>query len=116
MPRKDFVDTGELTDPAFYILLSLVNEKHGYIIMKSIERITKGNVIIGAATLYTTLRKLLEWNLIELVSTEFDSKKVYKITQKGIEILLNDIERKKNMIDLANATLIAERKEVLVRV
>jgi len=30
MPRKDSIDIGELTDSAFYIISSVIEEKHGY--------------------------------------------------------------------------------------
>lgn len=39
MPRKDSIDIGELTDSAFYILSSVIEEKHGYLIMKTIENL-----------------------------------------------------------------------------
>lgn len=101
MPRKDSIDLGELTDSAFYILSSLLEEKHGYLIMKTIEEMTNNEVAIGPASLYTTLKKLLNAGLVELNSTEDESKKVYKITSKGKEMLIKEIERKKQMVSFA---------------
>jgi len=101
MPRKDFIDIGELTDSAFYILSSVVDEKHGYLIMKTIEKFTNNEVTIGPASLYTTLKKLLAADLVELNCDTDENKKIYKITNKGREMLIKEIERKKQMIKFA---------------
>lgn len=101
MPRKDSIDIGELTDSAFYILSSVTHEKHGYLIMKTIEKFTNNEVTIGPASLYTTLKKLLAADLVELNSDTDENKKVYKITNKGREMLIKEIERKKQMVKFA---------------
>jgi DNA-binding PadR family transcriptional regulator len=101
MARKDSIDIGELTDAAFYILASVVEEKHGYLIMKTIEKFTNNKVVIGPASLYTTLKKLLAADLVELNPGADESKKVYKITNKGREMLMKEIERKKRMVKFA---------------
>lgn len=101
MPRKDSIDIGELTDSAFYILSSVIEEKHGYLIMKTIEKFTNNEVVIGPASLYTTLKKLLTAELVELSSDSDENKKVYKITNKGREMLIQEIQRKKQMVRFA---------------
>lgn len=101
MARKDSIDIGELTDSAFYILTSVIEEKHGYLIMKTIEKLTDNKVIIGPASLYTTLKKLLSANLVELNTEADENKKVYKITNKGRDMLKKEIERKRQMIKFA---------------
>ena len=101
MARKDSIDIGELTDSAFYILASVIEEKHGFLIMKTIEKLTDNKVIIGPASLYTTLKKLLAADLVELNADIAENKKVYKITDKGREMLIKEIERKKQMIRFA---------------
>lgn len=101
MPRKGSIDIGELTDSAFYILSSVIEEKHGYLIMKTIEDLTNNEVVIGPASLYTTLKKLLKAGLIEIKEASDENKKVYKITEMGREMLANEIERKKRMIGFA---------------
>jgi DNA-binding PadR family transcriptional regulator len=101
MARKDSIDIGELTDSAFYILSSVIEEKHGYLIMKTIEKFTDNAVTIGPASLYTTLKKLLAAELVNLYEDEGESKKNYKITEKGLQMLVNEIERKKKMIAFA---------------
>lgn len=101
MPRKDSIDIGELTDSAFYILSSVIEEKHGYLIMKTIEKFTNHEVTIGPASLYTTLKKLLAADLIQLICATDETKKIYKITDKGRQMLITEIKRKKQMIKFA---------------
>lgn len=112
MARKDSIDVGELTDSAFYILSSVINEKHGYLIMKTIEKYTDSEVSIGPASLYTTLKKLLVAELVELCGDEVDSKKSYKITSKGLEMLHSEIKRKKRMIAFAENFLDDNRRSI----
>ncbi|WP_339188571.1 PadR family transcriptional regulator [Paenibacillus sp. FSL P2-0121] len=75
MSRTDSLEMGELTDTAFYILLSLVEAKHGYLIMKSIETMTNNQFSIGPASMYTTIKKLLAAEFIELYKEEEDDKR-----------------------------------------
>lgn len=101
MSRKDSIDAERLTDTTFYILSSLIEEKHGYLIMKNIEELTQGNVTIGPASLYTTLKKLLKAELIKLKLDEDRNRKKYILTKKGMEMLLKEVKRKKDMIKFA---------------
>lgn len=105
MARKDSIEIGELTDSAFYILSSVVEEKHGYLIMKTIEKFTNNEVTIGPASLYTTLKKLLGADLVKLSCDTDENKKIYEITNKGREMLIKEIERKKQMIKFAEKFL-----------
>lgn len=105
MPRKDSIGIGELTDSAFYILSSVIEEKHGYLIMKTIEKFTDNKVTIGPASLYTTLKKLLAADLVELKADTDENKKIYKITNKGRNMLIKEIERKNQMVKFAKIFL-----------
>ncbi len=105
MARKSSLDSGILNDSAFYILSSLINANHGYMIMKLIDEKTLGTVSIGPASLYTTIKKLLLSNLIELIRTDIDGTKVYQITEKGLIVLKNDINRKRQMINFAEYSI-----------
>ncbi|WP_078551439.1 PadR family transcriptional regulator [Bacillus alkalicellulosilyticus] len=110
MPRNDSLEMGELTDTAYYILLSLVEPQHGYVIMKSIEELTNNRISIGPASLYTTLRKLLEAGLIDLLEENIDKKKTYVTTENGIEILKKEVDRRREMV--AHAEQILKQKGV----
>lgn len=97
MPRSSLLDDGELTDNAYYILLSLTEPKHGYMIMKNLEEITNRRISISPASMYTTLKKLLSAELIQLIEEE--RKKTYIATEKGFQFLIRDISKKKAMIN-----------------
>ena len=50
---------GALTEPVYYILLSLLTPMHGYGIMQNVKKLTNGRVNIGAGTLYGAINTLL---------------------------------------------------------
>lgn len=103
MPRNDSLEMGELTDTAFYILLSVVEPKHGYLIMQSIESLTNQRLTVGPASMYTTIKKLLAAGLIELFDDEDDKRKTYAATEKGMELLQKNVEWRKDMVRHAEA-------------
>ncbi|NLL43277.1 MAG: PadR family transcriptional regulator [Firmicutes bacterium] len=94
-----------LTDNIFFILVSLLKDKHGYLIMQTIEDLTDGEFVIGPASLYTNLKKLLKAGLIEEKPGEKSNRKVYAITASGIEALRTDLKRRKKMVRLAQQGL-----------
>jgi len=110
MPRSDSLKVGELTDTSYYILLSLVDANHGYMIMKTIEEMTNNQFSIGSASMYTTIKKLLNAELITLCD-EVNKKKIYLATEKGIELLGKEVQRRKKMIKYAEKIL--KQKRVL---
>ena len=89
MARKK-LDT--LTEPMYYILLSLTEPRHGYGIMQHVHETTGGRVALGAGTLYALLSRFEEDGIIEN-SGEEEKRKYYKLTEKGMEILKNEYER-----------------------
>ncbi|AEN88735.1 PadR family transcriptional regulator [Priestia aryabhattai] len=105
MPRNDSLETGELTDTSYYILVSLLEAKHGYLIMKTIEDMTNQQFSIGPASMYTTIKKLLAAELIMLYGESKDKKKTYVATEKGIQFLKKEIQRRKEMIKHAEDIL-----------
>ncbi len=86
-----------LTQPMFYILLSLKEERHGYEIMQFVEWLTEGRVQLGPGTLYSLLPRFENDGYIEMVSDK-DKKKTYLITDLGREVLYEEIERLDSMI------------------
>ncbi|WP_176343759.1 helix-turn-helix transcriptional regulator [Priestia aryabhattai] len=105
MPRNDSLETGELTDTSYYILVSLIEAKHGYLIMKTIEDMTNQQFSIGPASMYTTIKKLLAAELIMLYGESKDKKKTYVATEKGIQFLKKEVQRRKEMIKHAEDIL-----------
>ncbi|MGG7142712.1 PadR family transcriptional regulator [Clostridium nigeriense] len=89
MPREQFQN---LTEPMYYILISLIKERCGVDIMAEVEVISKGRVKVGPGTLYALLARFEKENMI--VETEvIGRKRSYIITEKGLEILKDEYDR-----------------------
>ena len=94
-----------LTDNVYFILVSLLTDKHGYLIMQNIEEVTGGAFVIGPASLYSNLKKLLKAGLIHEKPGEKSNQKVYGITSRGVEALKSEVKRKEQMVTLAKRAL-----------
>ncbi|WML44354.1 helix-turn-helix transcriptional regulator [Neobacillus sp. PS3-40] len=97
-----------LSETMHYILLALREPLHGYAIMQKIEQMSKGTVILAAGTLYGAIENLNKHGWIEPVSGETGRRKVYKITDKGIQILNIELERLLHIISLYEMSEIDE--------
>jgi len=95
MAREQFQN---LTEPMYYILMSLFEEMCGVDIMEAVDKISKGRVKVGPGTLYALLGKFEKEDMI--METEVQGRKrSYIITDKGKEILLDEYRR---LITMAN--------------
>lgn len=95
--RKVYVP---MTETAFYILLCLKKPNHGYSIVQTVDRLTGGEIKLTPGTMYGSLSKMEKDGLIRFVSVE-DKRKIYQITELGVEVLeleLNRIKRLYNSI------------------
>jgi DNA-binding PadR family transcriptional regulator len=93
-----------LTETVYYILLSLMEPAHGYLIMQKVEELSGGQVRMAAGTLYGALENLVKLKFIQPVSSEDSRRKVYAITEKGMEILRLDFDRMNHMIEVTKDT------------
>ena len=103
-----------LTVPVFHILLALADdEKHGYAIMREVEKSTAGGVSMGPGTLYGAIKRLLKAGLIAETADRPDPalddarRRYYKLTPLGRDVLAAETERLLAMVDSAR------RKNVL---
>jgi len=96
--RGKALDDDILTDSTYCILLTLVKPMHGYGIMQEIEKNSKGEMIIGPASLYTIIKKLQGADLIKLLEDNEERRKTYTLTFKGKELLKKDIKRRIIMV------------------
>lgn len=90
--RKVYVP---MTETAFYILLCLKKPNHGYGIVQTVERLTDGAIRLAPGTMYGSLSKMEKDGLIQFIREE-EKRKIYQITDLGLEVLqieLNRIER-----------------------
>ena len=88
-----------LTEATYYILLSIYTPQHGYGIMQHTESLSGGRVKLAAGTLYGALSNMSEkeW-IIQLPVIDGSRKKEYKLTEKGLLILQNELKRLKQMV------------------
>ena len=88
-----------LTEPVYYILLSLTAPLHGYGIMQNVEALSGGRVRLAAGTLYGAISTLLERGWIEALPGEDSRKKEYRITQAGRAVLAAELIRLQELLD-----------------
>lgn len=86
--RKKYIP---MTETIYYTLLSVTVPRHGYAIMQYVSELTKGRVTLGTGTLYTMVGRLTADKVIAIVPG-YD-KKVYLITNMGMELLRMETER-----------------------
>ena len=81
-----------LSESTYYILLLLKEPLHGYGIMQEVEAMTEGRVVIGPGTLYGAFSTLEAEDLIAVERIE-GRRKFYRLTAKGLKVLLAQYER-----------------------
>ena len=97
-----------LSEPVLLILLSLAEQpRHGYAILKDVEEMSEGRVVLSTGTLYGALRRLLEDRWIERFEEDKASRDrhAYRLTSKGKENLLVEVARVKQLSRLARLRL-----------
>ena len=98
MPRETLQT---LTEPMYYVLLSLVEPRCGIEIMERTRELSGGRVVIGPGTLYTMLAKFEENRLIAHVEVPDAQergvggakRKHYLITDAGKATLRQEYDR-----------------------
>ena len=104
MARTDMSRYLPLTEATYYILLALVEPLHGYAVMQKVGVMSCGTVSIGPGTLYGAITKLEKEGLVRLTKEE-DRRKSYALTDKGRELLAEQIRRVEIMSNNGQAVL-----------
>ena len=100
--RKAFESETPLTPAIFYILMTLaIKERHGYDIMKQVEKDSDEKIKMGPGTLYGAIKRMLESKLIMEVESAHARRKYYKLTDKGRSIFLRELLRYNRAVELA---------------
>ena len=94
----------------FHVLLSLANqEQHGYGIMQEVLERTAGKVRLWPATLYGTLKRLMDEELIEESAVrpapaEDDARRrYYRLTRLGRRVLTAESGRLEDLVRVIHA-------------
>ena len=93
-----------LTEPVLLVLLSLAEQpRHGYSIIKDVEQVSGGRVVLSTGTLYGALQRLLAQGWIELFEEDESSRdrRAYRLTARGRRNLQVEVERMKQLTKVA---------------
>ena len=100
-----YMESLPLTEPVLLVLLSLAEQpRHGYSILKDVERISDGRVKLSTGTLYGALRRLLDSAWIERVEEDESprDRQPYRLTSLGRRNLQMEVERMRHLTKLAS--------------
>ena len=81
-----------MTETAFLILLCLRKPNHGYGIVQMVKKMTDGAIQLAPGTMYGSLSKMEKDEVIRFVREE-DKRKIYQITDLGLEVLQIELQR-----------------------
>ena len=99
-----------LTPAVFHVLLALSGgERHGYAIMQAVAETTGGTITMGPGTLYGTIKRLLESQLIEESDSRPDPdldderRRYYRLTAQGQRVVTLEAQRYAHLVRVAEA-------------
>jgi len=105
-----------LAPAAFHILLAVADQdRHGYAIIQEVAVRTAGEMKLSAGTLYRSIQKLVELDLIEETSErptpdlDDERRRYYRITAFGREVARAEAERLQALVHLARTCGLAPR-------
>ncbi len=106
-----------LPPASFHILLAVADEdRHGYAIIQEVAARTGGEVRMSAGTLYRSIQRMVEQDLIEETAArpapEIDDerRRYYRITPFGRAVARAETERLQAMVRIAHATGVVPRR------
>lgn len=113
MPRRDELDQVlPLTSTVYHILVALAEgARHGYAVAQEVEELSEGRLIMGPGTLYGSLRRMQESDLIREADNPGDDglhagrRRYYAMTPLGRQALAAESERLLRAVNLARARL-----------
>lgn len=100
-----------LPQAQFHVLVALTSgELHGYAIMQAVETSSDGVVLMGPATLYGTLKRLVEAGLAEETARrpevgDDQRRRYYRLTALGREVCIAESDRLAALIRRTRANL-----------
>lgn len=93
-----------MTETAFFILLCLQKPNHGYGIVQKVEKMTNGAIRLTPGTMYGSLSKMEKDKVIRFIREE-DKRKIYQITELGLEVLQIELKRIERLYQIAQEEL-----------
>ena len=93
-----------MTETAFLILLCLRKPNHGYGIVQMVAKMTDGAIKLTPGTMYGSLSKMEKDNVIRFVIEE-EKRKIYQITDLGLEVLQIELRRIERLYKIAQGEM-----------
>jgi len=97
-----------LTPAMFEVLIALADgEKHGYAVLKEVERRTDGNVSLSPGTLYAIIRRFVSDGIVAESDERPDAaldderRRYYRLTGSGKRVLAAEMLRLRDLVRLA---------------
>jgi DNA-binding PadR family transcriptional regulator len=93
-----------LSEATFFILLSLSpGPRHGYAIMKDVQGLSEGRVVLSTGTLYGALKRLLDQGWVKRVDDPAPDevqreRKAYALMDRGRRVLEAEIARLNKLV------------------
>lgn len=107
-----------LTPIVFQVLLSLAGEdRHGYGIIREVERRTDGLMVLRTGTLYTVMKRLVELDLVEESdkrpdpSEDDERRRYYRVTAFGKAVTEAEARRLESLVALARDKRVLKTKK-----
>ena len=107
-PGANPTDQLPLTPAVFHVLLALAGgERHGYAIMQEVAESTNGQIKMGPGTLYGTVKRLLESQLIEESDERPDPhldderRRYYRLSGVGEQVVRAEARRYADIVTIA---------------
>ena len=99
-----------LTPAMFHILLALADrDRHGYEIMREVAERTEGKVRVGPGTLYGSIKRMLNDDLIEELDERPDPeldderRRYYRLSKFGRRVAIAEAERLAQLVKAARS-------------
>jgi len=100
-----------LPQAQFHVLVALTEgERHGYAIMQAVETSSGGVVRMGPATLYGTLKRLVDQRLAEELARrpaadDDQRRRYYRLTRLGERVCAAEADRLSGLVRIARTNL-----------
>ena len=108
-----------LTPPMLHTLVALADgDKHGYAILKEVDRRTSGAVRLSAGTLYALLSRATNDGLIAETDERPDfalddeRRRYYRLTPLGRRVAVAEIARLESIVEMARDKRLVPRRSV----
>ena len=96
-----------MREPTFLILVALADtERHGYGIIREVEKLSGGRLKLGPGTLYGALDRLSDQGLVKTTRTEVLNgrlRRYYAISDAGLVAVRDEVARRSEVLTAVKA-------------